>query len=109
MINRCFLLFMYSIGIAANLLGVCVKTLRRWDEAKKIKCARTPGGHRRFPIQEVWRILEGNALIENVERKTRVRALNALFTGGCRPTSRTSGATYADKSKPRIVLSVKTN
>jgi len=60
---------MYSIGIAASLLGVCVKTLRRWDKAKKIKCARTPGGHRRFPIQEIRRILEGKALIKNIEGK----------------------------------------
>jgi len=26
---------MYSIGIAGVILGVCVKTLRRWDKSKK--------------------------------------------------------------------------
>ena len=48
---------MYSIGIAATLLGVCVKTLRRWDKSKKIECFRTIGGHRRFSIKEINRIL----------------------------------------------------
>jgi putative resolvase len=48
---------MYSIGIAATLLGVCVKTLRRWDKSKKIACFRTVGGHRRFSIKEINRLL----------------------------------------------------
>lgn len=48
---------MYSIGIAAMLLGVCIKTLRRWDENNTIRCYRTPGGHRRFPVQEIKRVL----------------------------------------------------
>ena len=52
---------MHSIGIAAELLGVCIKTLRRWDKNKKIKCIRTCGGHRRFPIQEIQKILEGKS------------------------------------------------
>jgi len=48
---------MYSIGIAATVFGVCVKTLRRWDKNKKIICFRTIGGHRRFSIKEINRIL----------------------------------------------------
>ena len=48
---------MYSIGIAAAILGVCVKTLRRWDKSKKVTCFRTVGGHRRFSIKEINRIL----------------------------------------------------
>ena len=50
---------MYSIGMAAELLGVCIKTLRRWDKTNHIRCIRTPGGHRRFPVQEVQRFLSG--------------------------------------------------
>jgi len=50
---------MYSISIATDVLGVCIKTLRRWDEAKKIRCVRTPGGHRRFLVQEIQRIMKG--------------------------------------------------
>ena len=48
---------MYSIGIVAALLGVCVKTLRRWDKNKKFVCFRTIGGRRRFSIKEINRIL----------------------------------------------------
>lgn len=45
--------------MAAMLLGVCVKTLRRWDKNNQIRCIRTPGGHRRFPVQEIQRFLSG--------------------------------------------------
>lgn len=55
---------MYSIGTAAELLGVCVKTLRRWDRKGSITCYRTVGGHRRFPRSELQRIL-------NPETRTR--------------------------------------
>ncbi|MGV9172806.1 MAG: MerR family transcriptional regulator [Promethearchaeia archaeon] len=48
---------MYSIGIATQLLGVCRKTFRRWDKSNKIRCLRTTGGHRRFPINEIQRFL----------------------------------------------------
>lgn len=50
--------FIYSIGMAAILLGVCVKTLRRWNAKGLITCYRTLGGHRRFPLNEVARLLE---------------------------------------------------
>jgi len=36
------------ISEAANELGVCVKTIRRWNLAGLIDCFRTIGGHRRF-------------------------------------------------------------
>ncbi|MGV9202706.1 MAG: IS607 family transposase [Promethearchaeia archaeon] len=48
---------MYSIGIAAQLLGVCRKTLRRLDQSNKIRCLRTAGGHHRFPINEIQRFV----------------------------------------------------
>ena len=48
---------MYSIGIAAIILGVCIKTLRRWEINNRITCFRTLGGHRRFSLQEIKRIL----------------------------------------------------
>ncbi|MBN1803223.1 MAG: helix-turn-helix domain-containing protein [Candidatus Lokiarchaeota archaeon] len=43
---------MYSIGMAAILLGICVKTLRRWNDKGLITCYRTLGGYRRFPLNE---------------------------------------------------------
>ncbi len=58
---------MYSIGIAASILGVCIKTLIRWHRAHKIYYVRTPGGHRRFPLKELQRLLEGR--YDDVSRK----------------------------------------
>ncbi len=39
---------LYSIGEAANILGVSITTLRRWDRQGKIAVARTPTGNRVF-------------------------------------------------------------
>ena len=50
---------MYSIGTAALILGVCVKTVRRWHKVNKIHCIRTPGGHRRYSLRKVKRIIIG--------------------------------------------------
>ena len=38
------------IGVAASMLGVCTRTIRRWDAAGKIACTRTVGGHRRLSL-----------------------------------------------------------
>ncbi len=45
---------------AAELLGVSVDTLRKWDRLGKIKTIRTPGGHRRIPLSEIEKILGKN-------------------------------------------------
>ena len=45
------------IGQAAELLGVGIDTLRRWEATKKLRVVRTPGGQRIVPIQEVSRLL----------------------------------------------------
>lgn len=41
---------------AKTLLGVCTKTIQRWDREGKIRCVRTPGGRRRVPESEILRI-----------------------------------------------------
>lgn len=48
---------MFSVSQAALRLGVCVKTLHRWDTSGKLHCHRTLGGHRRISLSEVNRIL----------------------------------------------------
>jgi len=53
------------IGIAASMMGVCTRTVRRWDAAGKIACTRTPGGHRRISMA----IIEGEQA-----RETRLDA-----------------------------------
>lgn len=42
-----------SIGEAAEILGVSVKTVRRWTEAGKLKAERSPSGHRRYNLQDI--------------------------------------------------------
>ena len=46
----------YSIGEAADFLGVSIMTLRRWSKSGKIAYIRTKGGFRRFTHDELQRI-----------------------------------------------------
>ena len=47
-----------SIGVAASLLGLCTKTLRRWHALGKLKPAfRTPGNHRRYDRLHILAIM----------------------------------------------------
>ena len=48
---------MLSVSLAAARLGVCTKTIRRWDSRGLLRCLRTPGGHRRIPLSEIERLL----------------------------------------------------
>ncbi|MBD3405971.1 MAG: MerR family DNA-binding transcriptional regulator [Candidatus Lokiarchaeota archaeon] len=52
---------MFSVSIAAARLGVCTKTIRRWDKQGLIECYRTLGNHRRIPLREIARIKHGTA------------------------------------------------
>jgi molybdopterin-binding protein len=47
----------YRIGEAAEVLGVRVETLRRWEREGKLRTERTGGGQRRVPAPEVARLL----------------------------------------------------
>jgi molybdopterin-binding protein len=47
----------YRIGEAAELLGVRVETLRRWEREGKLTATRTSGGQRMVPATEVARLL----------------------------------------------------
>jgi len=44
---------MFSIGMAALIIGVCKKTLRRWEKRDPITPKRTPGGHRRYSMDDL--------------------------------------------------------
>jgi len=39
----------------ATYLGVSSETLKRWTKAGKIRCVKTPGGHRRYSRVDVER------------------------------------------------------
>jgi molybdopterin-binding protein len=45
------------LGQAAEMLGVSVETLRRWEAAGKLRTERTDGGQRLVGIDEVARLL----------------------------------------------------
>jgi putative resolvase len=49
----------YCISVAAQLLGVCTKTIWRWDAAGKLLYRRTPGGHRRIEHAAISALLAG--------------------------------------------------
>ena len=55
----------YRIGEAAEMLGVRVETIRRWERDGRISTSRTDGGQRRVPASEVARVLS--------ERRNRPR------------------------------------
>lgn len=42
---------------AANILGISYPTLKQWIYHKKIKTAKTPGGHHRVPESEIDRLI----------------------------------------------------
>ena len=45
------------IGEAAEMLGVSVDTLRRWERESQLRTVRTAGGQRSVPLAEVTRLL----------------------------------------------------
>jgi len=47
----------YRIGEAAEILGVRVETVRRWEREGKLTTTRTSGGQRLVPAAEVARLL----------------------------------------------------
>jgi len=42
-----------SIGEAAEVLGVSITTLRRWDKAGRLESQRSPSGHRRYDLSQL--------------------------------------------------------
>jgi molybdopterin-binding protein len=48
---------MIRIGQAAELLGVTVDTIRRWEADGRLRTTRSPGGQRTVALAEVSRLL----------------------------------------------------
>jgi excisionase family DNA binding protein len=44
---------LYSTADLARVCGVSISTIKRWTDAGLLRCVRTPGGHRKFRIQDV--------------------------------------------------------
>ena len=74
-----------SVSAAARLLGVSSSSLRAWAAAGRVPHVRTPGGHRRFELDELvrWLAERGGAPPAPVPRTgelvpTRVEPMPAL-------------------------------
>ncbi|HYN47938.1 MAG TPA: TOBE domain-containing protein [Candidatus Nanopelagicales bacterium] len=77
------------IGQAAELLGVGVETLRRWEEDGQLRAVRSVGGQRLVPLGEVSRLLGERRQAAGEQRQ----AAGEQRTVGRRPATR----------EPRIV------
>ena len=42
----------------ATIFRVDPKTVSRWDRSGKLNARRTLGGHRRYPENEIWALLD---------------------------------------------------
>lgn len=63
-----------SIAKAAQILGVSITTLRRWDAEGKLKAERTPAGHRRYDLAKLQQLIGSSALVDEAGRLTAVYA-----------------------------------
>jgi putative resolvase len=61
---------MLSISAAADFIGVCTKTLRRYESRNLIAPLRTPGGHRRYSMLLLDQFLEEHM---NSTRRNEIR------------------------------------
>jgi molybdopterin-binding protein len=68
------------VGQAAEMLQISVETLRRWETEGRIRMARSAGGQRLVPMQEVTRLLaERRAL--SAERPVAAGSARNRFPG----------------------------
>ncbi len=70
---------------AAELLGVHVASIKRWADQGKLRCIRTPGGHRRFPLSAVKALGDDFSRESNPEHNQadefRLRLFESLRNG----------------------------
>jgi excisionase family DNA binding protein len=50
-----------TLGKARDILGVDESTLRRWADSGRLRVYRTPGGHRRFLLDNLEELLAGES------------------------------------------------
>ncbi len=70
----------YRIGEAADLLGVRVETLRRWERGGKLTTTRTDGGQRRVAASEVARLLAERRPARPIAAVSRRNAFGGVIT-----------------------------
>jgi molybdopterin-binding protein len=71
---------MLRIGQAAELVGVGVETLRRWEDEGHLRTVRSTGGQRLVPLDEVSRLL-GERRRTTRERRIVAQSARNRFEG----------------------------
>ena len=69
-----------NLGRAGEILGVNESTVRRWADSGKIRCFRTPGGHRRFAEHDLYTLIRGDR--EDELQTAVVRSIRRKFQAG---------------------------
>ncbi len=68
------------VGQAAEMLGVSVETLRRWDAEGRLRMERSEGGQRLVSLEEVTRLLRERRR-EAVDRPIVAQSARNRFSG----------------------------
>jgi molybdopterin-binding protein len=68
------------VGQAAEMLGVSVETLRRWEADGRLSMARSAGGQRLVPIADVSRLL-GQRRLAAADRPIVAQSARNRFAG----------------------------
>lgn len=68
------------VGQAAEMLGVTVDTLRRWEQGGRIVLGRSGGGQRLVPIGEVIRLLRDRRR-DSPDPRSAAQSARNRFTG----------------------------
>ena len=70
-----------SIGKAAEIVGVCTKTLKRWETKGTISPSfRTPGGHRRYGVSYLKEFIENNGNLIGKKKNNRNILMKSVAT-----------------------------
>jgi len=83
-----------SITTAAKQIGVCAKTLRRWERAGKLYPLRTLGNHRRYETEALTQFLQTGAYICPKKIITKSAAVYARVSAGKQKTDLTTQTAY---------------
>ena len=72
----------YTTAELARICGVSISTIKRWTDSGLLRCLRTPGGHRKFRLQDVAeaaRQLGSSMAVPEARPAAEVDALSLLL------------------------------
>ena len=68
------------VGLAAEMLGVSVETLRRWETEGRLRMERSAGGQRLIAIDDVSRLLDERRRV-SIDRPIVAQSARNRFAG----------------------------